>query len=340
MRRGPDGGALVGRPLPRARALFGFFPRMATSRRVQISETLRQRVLNALHFQRLAVGSRLPSARTLASELDADARVILAAYRALEREGVVERRPPSRAFFVAGTSDAGTLAPTTEWLVDVLVGSLARGVHVPDFPEHARRSLETLRLRAACIECNTDQLVWLSRELEEDFGIAAARVEPGELRESDHRLPPEVRSADLLLTTPAHEEEVRPLAERLGRPCFVVTWRADLMAEVTRLLALGPVYFVGVDPRFADKLGRLFATVQGGDNVRPVILGRDEVASIPPGSPAWVMRTARERLGEVPAHVRALSTLRAFAPETQRAILRFVVQANLAALASRRVPAG
>lgn len=308
---------------------------MGMTRRAEISDTLRQRVLDALHFQRLAAGSRLPSARTLAAELGADTRVILAAYRSLEREGVVERRPPSRAFFVAADAEGGeTLVPTAEWLVDVLAGSLARGLRVPDFAEHARRSVETLRLRAGCIECNTDQLVWLARELQEDFGIAPTTFELETLRRDDE-LPSALRSMDLLLTSASHEEEVRPVAERLGRPLIVASWRRDLMAELTRLLAEGPVYFLGTDPRFVDKVRRLFDAAADASNVRPVILGRDDIGGIPAGSPVWVMRTARDALGGMPPHLHALSTLRAFAVETQRAILRFVVQANLGALARR-----
>lgn len=306
---------------------------MATSRRAEISETLRHRVLSALHFQQLRPGSRLPSARRLAVELGADPRVIVAAYRALEREGIVERRPRSRAFFVAGTLRGETLAPTAEWLVDVLAGGLARGVRAPDFPEQARRSIETLRLRAACIECNRDQLVWLTRELQDDYGIAATGVELDTLA-SDEDSSSLLRGADLLVTTREHEREVRPLARRLERPLIVVDWRRDLRAEVTRLLAAGPVHFIGTDPRFADKVRRLLAPADGASNVRPVILGQDDPSGIPPGSPTWVMRSAREVLGEIPSHVRTLSTLRSFDADSQRAILRFVVRANLAALAS------
>lgn len=312
---------------------------MAASRRFEISDTLRQRVLSALHFRQLSAGSRLPSARRLALELGVDSRVVVAAYRALEREGMVVRRPPSRAFFVAdGAADGavgGTPLPTAEWLVDVLAGGLARGVRAPDLPEHARRSLETLRLRAACLECNADQIGWLMGELQEDFGIAASGVELPLTGAGDGALPTAVRQADLLLTTPAHEAEVRPLAERLGTPLIVVGWRADLFAEVTRLLAEAPVYFVGTDVRLADKLRATFAARDGAHNVRTVIVGRDDVADIPPGAPTWVMRTARDVLGGIPAQVRTLSTLRAFAADAQRAILRLVVHANMAALASR-----
>ena len=303
-------------------------------RRNDISDTLRQRVLSALHFGTLSAGRRLPSARILAAELKADPRVVMAAYRQLEVEGMVERRPPSRAYFVVETRPAaGALTPTAEWLVEVFAGSLARGVPAPDFPEHARRSLETLRLRAACVECNRDQLAWLCRELHEDYGILASDVDVESLSD-DEPLPSTLRSADLLVTTARHADAVQRLGARLEKPVVVATLRPDLVAEIARLLAEGPLYFVGTDPRFERKLHQLYRDAPAG-HLRIVLVGRDDVHAIPEGSPAYVMRTARDLLGGVPSHLRPLSTLRAFAPETQREFLRFILRGNAAALGAR-----
>jgi DNA-binding transcriptional regulator YhcF (GntR family) len=303
-------------------------------RRNDISDTLRQRVLSALHFGTLSAGRRLPSARILATELKADPRVVMAAYRQLEDEGMVERRPPSRAYFVVETRPAaGALTPTAEWLVEVFAGSLARGVPAPDFPEHARRSLETLRLRAACVECNRDQLAWLCRELHEDYGILASDVDVESLSD-DEPLPSTLRSADLLVTTARHADAVQRLGARLEKPVVVATLRPDLVAEIARLLAEGPLYFVGTDPRFERKLHQLYLDAPAG-HLRIVLVGRDDVDAIPEGSPAYVMRTARDLLGGVPSHLRPLSTLRAFAPETQREFLRFILRGNAAALGAR-----
>lgn len=303
-------------------------------RRNDISDTLRQRVLSALHFGTLSAGSRLPSARILAAELKADPRVVMAAYRQLEVEGMVERRPPSRAYFVVETRPAaGALTPTAEWLVEVFAGSLARGVPAPDFPEHARRSLETLRLRAACVECNRDQLVWLCRELHEDYGVLASEVDVASLSD-DEPLPSALRSADLLVTTGRHADVVQRLGDRLEKSVVVATIRPDLAAEIARLLAAAPFYFVGTDPRFERKLHQLYRDAPAG-HLRIVLVGRDDVDAIPDGSPAYVMRTARDLLGGVPSHLRPLSTLRAFAPETQREFLRFILRGNAAALGAR-----
>jgi DNA-binding transcriptional regulator YhcF (GntR family) len=304
-------------------------------RRGDISDTLRQRVLSALDFGTLRAGGRLPSARVLARELGADARVVTAAYQQLAREGVVERRPPSRAYFVAAARPAaGAPSPTAEWLVDVLAGSLARGVPAPDFPELARRSLETLRLRAACIECNRDQLVWLRRELVEDFGLLATEVDLATLPRDHDEVLPSLRSADLLVTTRSHADEVHRLADRLGKPLVVVAMRPDLDAEIVRTLAAGPLYFLATDARFEAKLRQLYPDAPA-EHLRAMLVGRDDVAAIPEGAPAYVFRTARDLLGGVPSRIRPLSTLRAFSTDTQREVLRFILRANAAALATR-----
>ena len=303
-------------------------------RRDELIDTLRQRIISGLHFGTFRVGDRLPSARRLAAELGADARVVMAAYRRLEREALVVRRPGSRSYVIAAPPAAGGApSPAEEWLVDVLTQALSRGMLPPHFPEHVRRSLETLRLRAACIECNRDHIVWLCRELQESFGLEAVGVEVDALASADV-IPTELRQADLLVTTPDHYADAQPVAARLGKRCIAVTLRPDILAEVRRLLAAGPVYFVGTDERFAAKVRHLFGAA-GADNVRPVILGRDDPAAIPAGAPAYVMRTARDRLGGPPPQARALATLRALSTDTAREILAFVVRENTAAAAAR-----
>jgi GntR family transcriptional regulator / MocR family aminotransferase len=61
-------------------------------RRAEVLGILRQRVFSGLHLGILRHHGQLPSVRQLARELGANPRVILAAYRSLEREGLVELR--------------------------------------------------------------------------------------------------------------------------------------------------------------------------------------------------------------------------------------------------------
>ena len=301
-------------------------------RREAIAEALRQRILSGLSFRTLREGQRLPSARILAREFDADPRSVLAAFRRLEIEGLLVRRPPSRAYYLAPPHGVGRVTgPGEAWLADVLAGALSRGVPVPEFADYVHRRVATLRLHAACIECNVDQQQWLCRELRESFGLETVAVDVADLGDQA----PELRRADLLVTTAAHADAVQALAGRLGKPCVIVALRQDLLDEIRRLLLAGPLYFVGTDPRFAEKLRREFGGTSGAEHVRTVVLGRDDPGAIPTGAPAYVMRTARDVLGGPPSQVRALATLRAFSSETSRAILGFMVQENARAVAAR-----
>lgn len=301
-------------------------------RRDSIAEAVRQRVMSGLSFGTLRPGQRLPSARVLARDFRADPRSVLAALRRLAAEGLIVRRPPSRAYYLAPCDGVGGITGAGEaWLAEVLLGALSRGVAVPRFADFVHRHVATLRLRAACLECNVDQQQWLCRELRESFGLETRAFEVADAEEQAD----ELARADLLVTTAAHAAEIRELAARLDKSLVVASLREDLRDEIRRLLRAGPLYFIGTDPRFALKLRRDFAGIPERDHLRTVVLGRDDPAAIPEGAPAYVMRTARDILGGLPTQVRALPSLRAFSAETATAILTLMVRENGRAIAAR-----
>lgn len=300
---------------------------------------MRQRIVSGLHLGTLKPGDRLPSARELAAQFESDYRVVVAAYRELERDGLVHVRPRS-GIYLSATADQplGALPHFADRMVDLLVEELMLGLPAPEFPERARRCLETVRLRAACVECNADQIAALCAELQTDYGIESTGVDMMEL-ESDDRLPLAVRRADILVTTHFHALEVKRLARALGKPFVGVTLRAELRAEFLRLLGLGPLYFVGTDPRFAEKLALIFHDAEGAANLRVMIVGRDPVDEIPCSAPVLVMGSARERLGDAPLARRTFPAPQGFARETALQLLTFVVRANVAALMAQTAPA-
>jgi hypothetical protein len=91
----------------------------------------------------------------------------------------VELRPRSGAYVAAAANLAGELLPqTTEWLVDVLLAGSERGIAATRLAERLTHALETLRLRAVCLECNADQLTALCDELSAHYGLETAPVRP------------------------------------------------------------------------------------------------------------------------------------------------------------------
>jgi DNA-binding transcriptional regulator YhcF (GntR family) len=129
-----------------------------TEVREAIVDTLRGRVLRGLQAGTLRAGDRLPSARELASEFDVDHRLLVAAYRQLEVEQLVELRPRGGAYVMARPQGERGLPPLPEgWIVEVLVEGLGRELPAPELHEWLRRCVETLRLRAVVIATTDDQ---------------------------------------------------------------------------------------------------------------------------------------------------------------------------------------
>lgn len=308
-------------------------------KRDEIADLLRQRIVAGLHLGTVREGERLPSVRVLAAEVGADPRVVLAAYRKLSEEGLVEVRPKS-GVYVATVSgaDADPLPQLAEWVVGVLVQGLGRGVAPPDLPERVRRCLETVAFRTACIECNLDQIGGLCRELERDYGLETTGVDLDDL--SVESPPESVRSADLLVTTSFHAARVQEVALALGKPWIAVHLRGDFLAEVSRFLAAGPVYFVATDPRFADKLRVIFSAAPGAENLRALIVGRDDLSGIPGDAPTYVMPSARARVEGMALSSRPIPAPRVFSEASAREILTFIVRANMAAERLRAGSAG
>lgn len=297
---------------------------------------LRRRVLAGLRSGVLARGDRLPSTRELAAQLGADSRAILAAYRELVTDGLVEMRPRS-GIYVAVRPSASQVAPglAEAWLVEMFAEGIGRDIAATDLPEWMRRSVETLRLQAVVFAPTADQRVGLARELRADYGLDATALTPESVPPDDDRPPAELRRADLILATRDQAVRLQPLADTLGKPMIVLSLRPDLVTAEWKTLLQRPAYVVAVDPKFVALLRGYFREVEGVENLRTLIAGVDDVSAIPDDAPAYVTRAAREQLGDTPIPGRVIPTARFLSPDSAREVLAAVVRANLAVLGAR-----
>lgn len=309
---------------------------MTTTSRDAVVELLRSRILRGLQAGVLRAGDRLPSARELERELGADQRLILDAYHALADEALVVMRPRSGIYVAPRLPGAGGTPPLPEsWFVEVLTDALSREIPGPELHEWLRRCTETLRLRAVVVASTTDQLYGLCRELRDDYGFEAEGLLVEELR-SATTPPLPLRRADLIVTTQAQESWLRPLAAEHRKPVIVVAVRPDLRAGEWALLLRRPVYAVVATPEFGEMLRRFFADVPGAEeNLRVLVLGRDDLSTIPEESPVYITQRVRESLGSVPVPGRILPAARTIATESAREIFAFVVRSNVEAMGGR-----
>ena len=298
-------------------------------------EVLRSRVLRGLESGTLGTGERLPSGRELATEFGVDHRVVLAAYRVLADERLIDMRQRGGVYVAERHGSNGIPPIPQSWVADILVEGLAREIPAPDLHEWLRRCTETLRLRAVVVASTSDQCQGLCRELTDDFGLEAEGVLASEIGEG--RVPLPLKRADLIVTTGAHEKRMRLVGEELKKPVQVIEVRPDLIVGEWALLLRKPVYVVVASEEFGAMIKSFFADVKGVENIRIVVLGRDDASSIPMDAPTYITQSVRGRLAGVRIPGRILPAARTISTQSARQIFRFIVGSNVEAM-SRRSP--
>ena len=300
--------------------------------RRQVAEALRDRIVTGLHVGRYTGGERLPSVASFAREFGVNQRVVLAALRELADDSFLVVKPRSGAY-VAYPHPGGRdyLPDIGAWVIRVAAEGRSRGLAPRLVGDYVHRRLAKRRLRAACIECNADQLHLLCSELASDYGFLTKSAEIDHIRRA--RLPAPVLDADVLITTMFHAAEVRAVAQKLGKPWRAVALRPDIIEDVRNRLRAGPVYYIAVDPRFEPKLRQMIGQRARLSNLRVLIAGKDKLEQIPAGAPTFVMTSARAQLkkilngGAEPGL--QFQPPRHFSDEAAREILSFMVEANL-----------
>ncbi|MGZ8375847.1 MAG: GntR family transcriptional regulator [Gemmatirosa sp.] len=298
-------------------------------RRADIAETLRRRIVASLSAGSARRGERLPSAREVAAEFEADPRLVLAAYRILAREGLVSIRRRSGIYMAAVPEVAGGPAVVAPgWLVDTLASGLEHGVTAPKLGEWLRRCVTTRRLRVAVIAGSEDQLESFCGELRDDYGFDAVPFAP-EAIERPAGVAPEIVAADLIAAPEPYAATLRRAIPAEGR-VVTLEMRTDVDALWQREMQRGPMYFVVSDRRTLPMLANSLAGY--ASSVRMMVLGDDDLGTIPDEAGVYLSRAARRRLNGQTLRGRVLPSTRLFTSRTARELLTVMVQANLAAM--------
>lgn len=300
---------------------------MTYARRGAITDALRNRLLGGISSGAIGPGVRLPSTREIAADLDADPRVVAAAYRTLEAEGLVELRPRSGVFVAPSAAKFREDRPGTAWAVDALAAGLAQGIPMQAAAERLR-TLSSVGLANVVVAATmADQVDGLVRELKQDFGFAARGLLIDPVSRID-RWPRALERADLVLTTAGHAERFRRLDRGTTRAVVIAGVSAQLVTAEWRLLASGICYIVVADPRFATVV-REFLRQAGVTHDVPVrIAGRDWLGDIPPDAPTYITEAARRVIGRTRLPGRVIRPARILDDASTRRILAFVVARN------------
>ena len=310
---------------------------MADSRSIAIVEALRGRILRGLQAGTLQPGDRLPSARELVREFDVDHRLIVAAYHELAEQELVTVRERGGVYVAPSSANrAGLPTLPVGWFVEVLTKAFAYEIAAPELHEWLRRSIETVRLRAAVLSSSLDHVATLTRELRDDFGLMADGFVGTDITDMSV-LPAALRRCDVIIATQPQSALGHAIAAALNKPALVIDTRPDVVLGDWALLLRQPVWAVLSSPEHADAFRARFADMDEAGNIRIVVMGRDDLAVIPDGAPTYVADNVREKLGGTSIRGRILPAARTISAESARALFDFIVRANLDAMAALQV---
>ena len=294
-------------------------------------DAMRGRLLRGIQAGTLLSGDRLPGSRELAAEFDADYRAAIAAYKALQEEGLVELRPRG-GVYIAARKHAGGIPPISEsWLAEVFSAALNRGIAAPELIELLPRCIETLRLRSVVIAGTDDQVQGICRELRDDFGFESEGV-LSDVAQGASPAPLALRRADLLVTVSAHAPWVTALGEDLQKEVIVIAVRPELRQGEWAMLLRRPVYVVVTSSQFGEMLRQFYAATPGVENLRIIVFGEDDLDAIPDGAPTYVTQGVRKLLGATRVPGRIIPAARTIAADSAREIFTFIVRRNLEVL--------
>lgn len=209
-------------------------------------------------------GQRLPTERSLASELGVSRNTVSLAYRQLEAEGLISSRQ-GRGTFVAEADDILRLENKRERLSRLIDSCLEDAITLGVSPEEfllvaEKRVEERQKLLAeieiAFVECNREQLDYFSKELELGTGVKVVPVLTDDLSSGEPASCASIADADLVVTTFFHLDEVRNLFpgrtdDILG---IALDPAIDSIVRIARLTAGTRVLLVCLSERFAERI--------------------------------------------------------------------------------------
>lgn len=277
-----------------------------------VVDRLRDRILVGRYFGRWGPGDRLPSVRDVARHEEVDRKTAAAAYRRLQREGLVRVEPRSGVYLGPDMAD-NTRDPLrrlhAQWLENALTSAAELGLSSADVARmlHGVARIEAQRIPV--IDEDAEHATVLARELAQRTSLQFMPATPHELRATARPF----RATLFAVATPAARLGMESVMRRT--PVVAATLEPQLLERVGRTAEDGPVAVVVGTRGLMDELRRALdhGLVEGGERVRivlaPAASGAAEREALYagvegarvvlwPGTPAWAVERLTESATE------------------------------------------
>ncbi|MFN4179383.1 MAG: GntR family transcriptional regulator [Armatimonadota bacterium] len=240
---------------------------------VSLTEQLVEQVRYSIATGQLKPGDQLPPGRVLAHELGVHPNTVFAAYRQLEREGLLVLRQGSGAYVASFSHDQ--LKRSTQERLERAISALLELVRtglisLDELKRIIDERLQSLQRnqvipQVAFVECNLEQMETCCAQLEKVLGTKVEPILLDDAKRDKQRL----RSFALIVTTYFHLREVTELAGKKQKvvPVLSVPSRKSLEAMAN----LPPKTRLGVICRDKVSLPTIIQQVHQLSGIEPAL---------------------------------------------------------------------
>lgn len=266
---------------------------------------LKQELEKLMTSGQLKKGQRLPTERALARKLGVSRNTVSLAYRQLEAEGLITSRQ-GKGTFVTEADDIVRIENRRERLKRIIDASIEEaislGISLDEYLEMAtRRANEKkellTRLKVVFVECNREQLDHFTREIQIDTGVTVLPLLIDELRSGAEGVLDLVNSADLIVTTFFHLDEVKAILPSRNEDIVGVALDPVLesIVKIARLPKGSKVALVCMSQAFAERVLKSIenAGIDGIDILPTTTRDSEELRTLLKGRRACIVSPGR-----------------------------------------------
>lgn len=283
-----------------------------------ILDRLRERIVSGIYFGLWRPGERLPSIREIAEAEGVDRKTAAAAYRRLEREGLVRVHPRSGVYLrVQRTTEAATPLEKLyrRWLENTYARASALGLRTNTILRLVTSVAEIERLRVPVVEQDWPQAETIAAELRERAGINTIAVPFTAVNHEDAIW----MEAPFVVTTPYCRNALAALDG--SKPIVEATLASETVRELKECMRQGELTVVVANHGIAERLRPfLQRTSNGGSDTitiataeDPGLLAHDtkraRMVFLWPGTPQWAEESIAARTPVRPLHCLSEETL-------------------------------
>lgn len=232
----------------------------------------------------------LPPQRELANRLRVSRNTVSMAYAELERDGIVASYVGKGTVVLRGLNEVENhsrremLAKNVKHSVEE---ALSMGFTLDDYRKYVEAFLhekeeQFCHLKLAFVECNREQLIYFSEHLVPDSGVLVVPLLLKDIRSKSKEAITELKSADCVVTSFFHKEELENLLPDNGPPLVGIHLQPEMptIVKIARMPVESKIGLVAASKQFLGEMKRALEKMEIDIDRFQIYYKRDSIENL------------------------------------------------------------